>query len=148
MTDLLPGQVAQAALREERWQEIERADEMLSDTEVGALREPIRDGLLGVRRLDGVRYPRFQLVVRDGDATVPPAWSQLHQLLATAGWSDENLLMWTGHRMRTSKATHRRMKWRRTPTPSPPGCATRSTGRSHGRRRLRGRTRGPDRLCR
>jgi hypothetical protein len=95
MTDLLPGQVAQAALREEHWQEIERADGMLNDSEVGALPEPIRDGLLGVCRPDGMRYPRFQLVVRDGDATAPPSWSQLHQLLAPAGWSDENLLMWT-----------------------------------------------------
>ena len=93
MTDLLPGQVAQAALREERWKEIERAGEMLSDAEVAALPQPIRDGLLGVRRPDGVRYPRFQLIVRDGNVSVRPSWSQLHQMLAPAGWSDENLLL-------------------------------------------------------
>lgn len=95
MTDLLPGQAAQAALREQHWQEIERADGMLTDAEVAALPQSLRDGLLGVRRPDGVRYPRFQLVVRDGDATVPPSWSQLRELLAPAGWSEENLLMWT-----------------------------------------------------
>ncbi|MGA4670396.1 hypothetical protein ACPCG0_11485 [Propionibacteriaceae bacterium Y1923] len=68
---------------------------MLTDAEVDALPQPIRDGLLGVRRPDGLRYPRFQVLVRNGDVTVPPSWSQLHQLLAPAGWSDENLLMWT-----------------------------------------------------
>jgi hypothetical protein len=94
MTKLLPGAAAQAALREEHWQEIERTGQMLSDAEVGALPEPIRDGLLGVRRPHGMRYPRFQLVARDGAATVPPSWSQLHQLLAPAGWGDEFLLIW------------------------------------------------------
>lgn len=95
MTKLLPGQAAQAALREERWQEIERSGEMLSDAEVAALPQSIRDGLLGVQRPDGKRFPRFQLVVRDGDATVPPAWLELQQMLAPAQWEDEFLLLWT-----------------------------------------------------
>lgn len=92
MTDELPGEAAQAALREENWQEIERAGGMLSDDEVAALPPSVRDALLRVLRPEGMRFPRFQVI--DG-ATVPAAWLALRNLLAPAQWSEENLLMWT-----------------------------------------------------
>lgn len=92
MAKMLPGKAAQAALREENWREIERADGMLSDTEVAALPQSIRDGLLGVLRPEGKRFPRFQVI---NEASVPPAWAVLRDLLAPAQWSEENLLMWT-----------------------------------------------------
>lgn len=95
MTKVLPGEAAQAALREKHWQEIERANGMLSGPEVSALPQSIREALLGVRRPEGMRYPRFQVVVRDGDVAVPPAWLQLQDMLAPARWNDEFLLMWT-----------------------------------------------------
>lgn len=67
---------------------------MLGTDEVAALPAVLRDGLLGVSRPNGVRYPRFQLV-NDGAPAVPPAWPILRNLLAPARWSDENLLMFT-----------------------------------------------------
>lgn len=92
MTDRLTGKAAQAALREENWQAIERAGGMLTDDEVAALPLATRDGLLGVVRPEGKRFPRFQII--DG-ASAPPAWLVLRDLLAPAEWSEENLLMWT-----------------------------------------------------
>lgn len=91
---MLPGEAAQVALREEHWRDVERAGGMLAADEVASLPAVVRDGLLGVLRPDGMRYPRFQLV-DDGVPAVSPAWLVLRDLLAPAQWSDENLLMWT-----------------------------------------------------
>ncbi|MDR7253367.1 hypothetical protein J2X46_002352 [Nocardioides sp. BE266] len=90
------GQASQAALREEHWQEMERFGDFLTDEDLDALPKTIRDGLIGVQRRGGVRYPTFQIVDwGDGTKEVPPAWPQLIALLAPAGWSDENLILWT-----------------------------------------------------
>ena len=95
MTKMRTGEEAQAALREENRQRIERAGEMLTGEELMALPSSIRDGLLGVVRPEGMRFPRFQVVLDDTEVAVPPAWSTLRILLAPARWDDEFLLIWT-----------------------------------------------------
>lgn len=90
----LPGAMAQAALREERWQEMERTGGFLSASDIANLGQAVREGLVGVQRTGGVRYPAFQLVgAQDGVKVVPPAWDRLRELLAPAGWGDESLLL-------------------------------------------------------
>lgn len=102
------GHLAQAALREERWREVEREWGMLAADQVsasmGARRESARShtanlrrrkGLAGVKRHGGLRYPGFQLVaVGDGLIAVAPAWTSLRELLEPAGWSDADVLAW------------------------------------------------------
>ncbi|SFA86972.1 hypothetical protein SAMN05192575_101939 [Nocardioides alpinus] len=96
MVTMRSGQAAQAALREEHWQEMERFGDFLTDEDLAALPQTIRDGLIGVRRPGGMRYPAFQIVNwGDGTKEVPPAWLQLVELLAPAGWNDEFLILWT-----------------------------------------------------
>lgn len=92
-----PGAVAQAALREERWHQVETTWGMLSDAEVANLAPASRGGLIGVQRPEGLRYPEFQLFfdAPDGDRAVAPAWTRLCALLAPAGWSDADMLAWT-----------------------------------------------------
>lgn len=91
-----PGALAQAALREERWREVETSGGMLSDQDVKNLDAATRSALIGVQRPRGMRYPRFQLVAgHDGMRIVSPAWTLLQELLAPAGWSDEFTLLWT-----------------------------------------------------
>lgn len=96
MVTMKSGQAAQAALREQRWQELEGNGGFLSDAAVAALSPTVRDGLIGVQRPGGMRYPAFQ-VVDEGDGTwvVPPAWPRLRDLLAPAQWDDEFQIRWT-----------------------------------------------------
>lgn len=92
----LPGEAAQARLREERWREMEATWGLLTEAAVALLPEAVRAGLLGVQRPDGLRYPGFQLITAAGGTkVVPPAWQELWGLLAPGGWSDENTLIWT-----------------------------------------------------
>lgn len=103
------GQLAQAALREERWRDIEAEWGMLTAADVAALTgsrpEATRNltanlrrrkHLTGVKRHGGMRYPGFQFTgVGEGAQTVAPAWTELHELLAPAQWSNADLLAWT-----------------------------------------------------
>ena len=92
----LPGAMAQAALREERWQEMERTGGFLSDSDIASLGQSVRAALIGVQRPGGMRYPGFQLVdAQDNTKVVAPAWDRLRELLAPAGWDDEFLILWT-----------------------------------------------------
>lgn len=92
----LPGEAAQARLREELWREIEATWDMLSEADVAALTEATRHGLLSVERPEGVRYPAFQLTRGfHGVQVVAPAWAQLRDLLAPSGWSNANTLLWS-----------------------------------------------------
>ena len=92
----LPGEAAQARLREELWREIEARWEMLTDADVATLPEVTRRGLISVERPEGFRYPAFQLVSgADGVRIVAPAWTRLRDLLAPGGWSDANTLLWS-----------------------------------------------------
>ena len=90
------GALAQAALREERWREVETSGGMLSDHDLNALDAATRCALIGVQRPRGMRYPGFQLLAgQDGMRNASPAWTLLQELLAPAGWSEEFLLLWT-----------------------------------------------------
>jgi hypothetical protein len=102
------GHLAQAALREERWREVEREWGMLAAPQValltGARPESARahtanlrrrKGLAGVKRRGGLLYPGFQFVeVEDGLIAVASAWTTLRTLLQPAGWSDADVLAW------------------------------------------------------
>lgn len=103
-----PGHLAQAALREERWRQVETEWGMLTGQQVAALSganpKSARDltsnlrrrkGLTGVKRHGGLRYPGFQFVQVDDDhIAVAPAWTRLREALEPAGWSDADLLAW------------------------------------------------------
>ena len=103
-----PGHLAQAALREERWREVERAWGMLTAEEVATLTGARpgsarsltanlrrRKGLVGVKRHGALRYPGFQFAPGNGDLmVVAPAWTALREQLATTGWGDADLLAW------------------------------------------------------
>lgn len=103
-----PGHLAQAALREERWRQVERAWGLLSAQDVATLMghkpERARDltsnlrrrkGLVGVKRRGALMYPGFQFVTaRDDNLVIPPAWTQLQARLRAADWSDADLLAW------------------------------------------------------
>ena len=96
----LPGHEAQADLREENLQRMEATWGMLSAADVRSLTgragDPASHGLLAVERPRGTVYPGFQLVAgEDGASRVPPAWIELRELLAPAGWSDANVLVWS-----------------------------------------------------
>lgn len=96
MVTIKTGQAAQAALREQRWQKMESNGGFLSDAKVAALSPTVRDGLIGVQRPGGMRYPAFQVVDRGGGTwMVPPAWPRLRDLLAPAQWDDEFQIAWT-----------------------------------------------------
>lgn len=88
------GAMAQAALREERWQTMERTGGFLSESDIASLSQPVRASLVGVQRPGGMRYPAFQLVGVEAAKVVPPAWHRLRELLAPAAWGDESLLLW------------------------------------------------------
>jgi hypothetical protein len=103
-----PGHLAQAALREERWRELEQTWGMLTPHDVAVLTgnkpEKARDltsnlrrrkGLAGVKRRGTLMYPGFQFVTgSDGDLIVAPAWTLLRDLLRPAQWHDPDLLAW------------------------------------------------------
>lgn len=103
-----PGHLAQAALREERWRDVEREWGMLAADQValltGARPESARShtanlrrrkGLAGVKRRGGLLYPGFQFVRVDDDlVAVASAWTTLRELLEPAGWSDADVLAW------------------------------------------------------
>lgn len=102
------GMLAQVALQDQAWREIEERWSMLSAGEVTAatggnpanarahtanLRR--RKGLAGVKRNGALRYPGFQLVARSGaPGEVAAAWSALVRSLAPAGWDPADVLMW------------------------------------------------------
>ncbi|MBM7508509.1 hypothetical protein JOE61_002323 [Nocardioides salarius] len=103
-----PGHLAQAALREERWRDVEREWGMLAAVQValltGARPESARSltanlrrrkGMAGVKRRGGLLYPGFQFVrVAEDRVAVAPAWTTLRELLAPASWSDADVLAW------------------------------------------------------
>lgn len=103
-----PGHLAQAALREERWRDVEREWGMLAADQValltGARPESARSltanlrrrkGLAGVKRRGGLLYPGFQFVrFADDLGAVASAWTTLRELLAPGGWSDADVLAW------------------------------------------------------
>lgn len=103
-----PGHLAQAALREERWREVEVTWGLLSAREVATLTgshpERSRDltsnlrrrkGLAGVKRRGALMYPAFQFVTGgDGNLVVASAWTRLRDLLRPAAWNDADLLAW------------------------------------------------------
>jgi hypothetical protein len=103
-----PGHLAQAALREERWREVEETWGLLSAQQVASLTghrpERSRDltanlrrrrGLAGIKRRGALVYPAFQFVAgRDGNLVVASAWTLLRDLLRPAEWSDADLLAW------------------------------------------------------
>ena len=103
-----PGHLAQAALREQRWREVERAWGMLTAEEVATLTGARpgsarsltailrrRKGLVGVKRHGALRYPGFQFAPGKSDLmVVAPAWTALRQQLETTGWRDADPLAW------------------------------------------------------
>jgi hypothetical protein len=103
-----PGHLAQAALREERWREIEGKWGMYSAADVAVMtgNRPEqarvvtanlrrRKGLSGVKRHGSLHYPGFQFVSdEDGTYVVAPAWTELREVLRRAEWNDADLLAW------------------------------------------------------
>lgn len=103
-----PGHLAQIALREEHWREVEEEWGLLAADQVavltGARPESARShtanlrrrkGLAGVKRRGGLLYPGFQFMkVDEGLIAVAPAWTMLRELLEPAEWSDADMLTW------------------------------------------------------
>ena len=103
-----PGHLAQAAIREERWRELEQTWGLLTSQQVATLTgnrpERARDltsnlrrrkGLAGIKRRGALVYPAFQFVTgKDGDLVVAPAWIALRDLTRPAQWNDADLLAW------------------------------------------------------
>ena len=103
-----PGMLAQVALHDEAWREVEERWGMLSADEVTVatggkkgsasahtsnLRR--RRGLAGVKRDGALRYPGFQLVAHGASRfEVAAAWSALVHSLTPAGWDPADVLMW------------------------------------------------------
>jgi hypothetical protein len=103
-----PGLLAQVALHDEAWREIEERWGMLSADQVTAatggnqasarshtsnLRR--RKGLAAVKRNGALRYPGFQFVARGAlKFEVAAAWTALAEALAPAGWGQADILMW------------------------------------------------------
>lgn len=96
-----PGARAQAALREERWRQVEAtwgflagaAVERLTGTALDTLRT--RDGLIGLIRGGVEVFPGFLFVGEPGAAVVPAAWRALRDLVAPAKWADADTIAWT-----------------------------------------------------
>lgn len=103
-----PGRMAQVALREQHWREVEAEWGLLSadvvTTLTGGKPESARShtanlrrrkAMTGVRRHGALLYPGFQFMRVDEDRiAVAPAWTLLRDLLAPARWSDADLLTW------------------------------------------------------
>lgn len=103
-----PGHLAQVALREQHWRDVEAEWGLLSADEVTALTggntRAARDhtsnlrrrkGMAGVKRHGALHYPGFQFMqIAEDRVTVAPAWTLLRELLAPAEWSDADMLTW------------------------------------------------------
>lgn len=103
------GALAQAALREELWREIETEWDMLTPASVALLTGNKlgsgshvtanlrrRKALAGVKRRGALAYPAFQFARGEDDdtMTVARAWTELRALLEPLGWSEANVLLW------------------------------------------------------
>lgn len=103
-----PGHLAQVALREEHWREVEAEWGLLNAEQVtvltGGRPESARDhtanlrrrkALTGIKRHGALHYPGFQFMKVDEDRiAVAPAWMVLRDLLMPAQWSDADMLTW------------------------------------------------------